>query len=191
MKVDIIMPTFKRQHSIDGTLKTLYAQDHRDWSLILIDNDGSEPYSFDDARISVHVHNHVRSAAYARNQGLRYAQGDIVCFFDDDDFMGEGYLSSIVAAFRSKPGIKMVTVEMDANAGKPNLRYATPCCAMKREFATPSWTNSGQLQDQKYFKGIIRNNRWQLGKEIQHIGRILAFVGHSSSGGLRHPNGGF
>jgi len=191
MKFDIIMPTFKRQHCIDNTIKTILGQTHQDWSLIIVDNDGSQPYSFEDPRIKCFVHRERQSAAYARNRGVRYASGDVICFFDDDDSMHPEYLTSIVEAFHQYPKAKMVTVKMDANAERPRLRYATPCCAVKREFVQALWANVGQLQDQRYFKGMIRKNRWIQGRDIQHVDKVLVFVGHSPEGGLRHERGNF
>lgn len=50
------------------------------WELIIVDNDGHGDYSFDDARIRLYHHHQVTGASYARNQGLQYASGDLVCF---------------------------------------------------------------------------------------------------------------
>jgi len=122
---------------------------------------------------------------------LEFYEDYLDYFFDDDDFMGPGYLKKINEIFSKNPSCKMVTVSMDANVGRTSLRYATPCCAMKREYVAPTWRNQGQLQDQRYYRSIIRHNKWREGTDIIHIDKVLVFVGHSNKGGLRHPAGDF
>lgn len=191
MKFSIIMPTFRRDHCIQNTVNTIINQTYDNWELIIIDNDGSLQCEFDDNRIAVYVHKERISAAYARNVGIRYIDGDVVCFFDDDDFMRDIYLEEMHNAYAQNPKCKMAVCWIDANHENKRIRYATPCCATKRNCIKPVWRNIGQLQDQDYYKEIIRANKLQPDKEIIYIDKILAFVGHSNKGGLRDPKGKF
>src|SRR4030095_3673264 len=78
-KVSVIMPTYRRSHTLYRTVKTVQRQSYCNWELIVIDNEGTAGYVFDDPRISVHVHTAIPSASYARNKGLLYATGELVC----------------------------------------------------------------------------------------------------------------
>lgn len=183
------MPTYRREHCIHDTLRTLFQQTHQDWSLILVDNYGSN-YQFDDPRIKVFTYTEKRGAAAARNFGIAHLSGELTIFFDDDDYMAPNYLETFVSAFKKQPSLKVATVEMDANKGKPRLRYATPCVCLRREYVESIWDNTGQLQDQKYYKQIIKNHKFSRGHQ-KHIDKVLVFVGHSGKGGLRDPEGQF
>ena len=188
MRFDIIMPTFRREHCIHDTINTIIAQTYTNWRLIIIDNYGSN-YQFNDNRILYITRTENNGASWGRNIGLNYSENDFVCFFDDDDYMLPNYLEFVYAVFKENPNCKMVNIRIDANFNKPKLRFATPCCVLKREFATPTWTNAGQLHDQKYFKSIITKNNWEEGYDFISINKILACVGHSDKGGLRHTEG--
>src|SRR5687767_12163301 len=111
-KFSIVMPTYRRPHSIHGTIATIQAQTYRNWELIVVDNAGDGEYRFDDPRIRVFIHAERTSASHARNMGLRYATGDLVCHFDDDDSMYSDYLAELAAAFRSQPSVRMVRCGM-------------------------------------------------------------------------------
>lgn len=186
LKISIIMPTYKRPHSIFRTVETIRQQVYNNWELIIIDNEGGTGYDFHDPRIRLYCHNARVSASYARNQGLKYATGNLVCFFDDDDDMFPGYLKCFAHAFQENPDAKMVRCGMIVSNGKVNFSYATPECCLRREFATPNWPNKGPAQDQFYFKQIISRNRWSEKKgDIIVINEALCRANREPYGGLR------
>jgi len=43
---------------------------------------------------------------------VSYARGELVCFFDDDDYMFPNYLETFVRAFAEKPSVKMVRCDV-------------------------------------------------------------------------------
>jgi glycosyltransferase involved in cell wall biosynthesis len=106
------MPTYRRPHTIYRTVGMIQAQTYRSWQLIIIDKAGDDHILFDDARIRVYRHIERPSASYARNQGLQYATGDLVCFFDDDDDMFPTYLERFAAAFQTNRDAKMARCGM-------------------------------------------------------------------------------
>lgn len=188
MDFDIIVPTFKREHCLHNTLSSIYKQTYSNWRIILVDNYGSD-YHIDHPQVDVYVHNQKHSASYARNQGLQHTRGDLVVFFDDDDIMLPDYLDRVSSVFKTHLKAKMVHVWIDANHRSNRLRWATPCGIIRRKYATPTWKNESYLQDQNYYKRLIRQNRWQVGSDIIYLDRILACVGHSNTGGLRDAEG--
>jgi glycosyltransferase involved in cell wall biosynthesis len=137
----------------------------------------------------VHRHPEVRSASYARNQGLQYATGDFICFFDDDDDMFPQYIEKFVSAFEAHPFAKIVRCGMIVDNGTINYSYATPECCIRTEYATRTWKAEGPGQDQKYFKRIINTNNWRMDREDGVlIEEALCRANAHPVGGLRSGN---
>jgi glycosyltransferase involved in cell wall biosynthesis len=186
LTISIVMPTYRRPHTLYRTIDTILAQTHERWQLVVIDNAGDGGYRFADRRIEVHVHAERPSASYARNQGLRYAHGLLVCFFDDDDDMCPDYLRSFVAAFRAHPGAKLVRCGLAGCDGSVNFSYATPLCCLWRRFATPSWDGAGSCEDQRYFRRIVKAQGWtRKAGEVVVIDKVLCRANCDPRGGLR------
>lgn len=85
----IIIPTYNRARFLSRTIQSVLAQTCEDWELVIVD-DGSVDdtrqvvASFHDSRIRyVYQENAERSAA--RNNGIRHATGEWICFLDSDD----------------------------------------------------------------------------------------------------------
>jgi glycosyltransferase involved in cell wall biosynthesis len=184
-KVSIVMPTYRRSHTLLRTIDTIRAQIYSNWELLIIDNAGDGSYLFGDPRIKVHIHADRASASYARNAGLAHATGDLVCFFDDDDDMFPEYLETFVAAFQANPRAKMVRCGMLIHGVHENFSYATPQCCIRREFATSTWESCG-CHDQVYFARIAARNGWSLENgSIVMVKEFLCCANSDGAGGLR------
>jgi glycosyltransferase involved in cell wall biosynthesis len=189
-KISIVMPTYRRSHTILQTLETVRAQTYTNWELIIVDNAGDGGYAFGDPRIRVVTHKVGPSSSHARNQGVRHATGDFVCFFDDDDEMFPDYLEAYVAEFERDPRLKMVRGGMLVDDGTTNFSYATPECCLRRELATPTWEGGGGAQDQRYFSRIVVANDLALENgTVVIVPRALCCAKSDPHGGLR--NGDF
>ena len=185
-KINIIMPTYRRMHTLFGTVAKICSQTYAHWELIVIDNHGDCPLAFSDPRIHVHVHNEVASASYARNHGLNYTTGDLICFFDDDDDMFPDYLESFAAAFEQNPEAKLIRGGMEVDSGQIDYSYATPECCLRRSYASPTWQSDGPEQDQNYYKRIVAQNHWTIDKgDIIMIRKPLCRANENRRGGLR------
>lgn len=185
-KVSIIMPTYRRLHTLLGTISQICSQTYQNWELIVIDNHGRYRLVYSDPRIRFYTHTDVVSAAYARNCGLRYATGDLICFFDDDDDMFPDYVETFAIAFEQNPSAKLVRCGMDVGGHDIDYSYATPECCLRREFASATWQSDGVEQDQNYFKRIIAGNRWkeENGDSVL-IPKALCRAKQNGRGGLR------
>ena len=184
--ISVVMATYRRPHTLPRAVATIQSQLYRRWELIVIDNAGDGGYRFDDPRIRVEVHAEKTSASHARNMGLRYAAGELVCFFDDDDEMLPGYLEAYAAAFRDHPRAQMARCAMLSPRGRENLCFATPLCCLRREHATPTWDGLRICEDQRYFQGIARTNGWAEERgEIVVISKVLCASYGDPVGGLR------
>jgi SAM-dependent methyltransferase len=189
-KISIVMPTYRRPHTIHRTVQTIRRQTYQHWELIVVDNAGDGGYTFDDPRVRVYVHADVPSASYARNCGLQYVTGDLVCFFDDDDDMFPTYLERFARAFQEHPQAKLARCGMIVSEGQANFTFATPECCLRRPFATPTWSNCGVAHDQVYFRSIISAHGWTEARgDIVVVPEALCRANADPQGGTR--NGGF
>jgi glycosyltransferase involved in cell wall biosynthesis len=185
LTVSIIMPTYRRAHTIHRTVGQIVAQTYPYWELIVVNNSRSGDYVFADPRIRVYRHAAHASASYARNQGLAYATGELVVFFDDDDDMFPTYLERLVGAFKEHPEAKLVHCGMVRGDGQTNFAPATPVCCLRRELATPTWQEVHR-HDIRYYGDIIETNG--LSEEtgdIVLVPELLVRARSDPKGGLR------
>lgn len=92
--VSIIIPVYNRASLIRNTLESILSQEYKKWECIIIDDSStdssitvSRKYSKIDSRFIVCNNEFKKGAPGARNTGLKYANGDLVIFFDSDDIM--------------------------------------------------------------------------------------------------------
>ncbi len=188
-KITIVMPTYRRSHTILRTLETIRAQTYANWELIIVDNAGDGGYSFGDPRIHVVCHKVGPSSSHARNQGVRVATGDLICFFDDDDEMFPNYLERFAGAFESNPNAKMARAGMIVDDGTVNYSFATPEVCLRRELASPTWDPRGGAQDQRYFRRILEeHNLSEEEGSVVMIREALCRAITDPNGGLRNGN---
>ena len=183
--VSIVMATYRRPHTIGRTVAKIRAQTYKDWELIVVNNARAGDYSFADRRIRVYRHAAHASASYARNEGLRYVTGDLVCFFDDDDDMFPTYLERMVRAFEDNPTASLVRCGRYRGDGQTDYAYATPVCCLRRELATPTWT-AVEEQDRRYYEDVVAANGWSEERgDIVLVPDILVRARSDPKGGLR------
>ena len=94
----IVLPTYNRQKFISRAIESIIFQQCDDWELIIVD-DGStddtkkivQEFLEKDSRIRyVFQENQERSAA--RNNGIKHAKRDWICFLDSDDVFFPNHL---------------------------------------------------------------------------------------------------
>lgn len=186
LTVSIVMPTYRRGHTIQRTVRQILAQTYPHWELIVVNNSRSGDYHFADPRVKVYRHASHASASYARNEGLAYATGDIVCFFDDDDDMFPTYLQRIVEAFADNPEASIVRCGMIHENGQTAFSHATPLCGLRRSLATPTWTDVAD-QGERYFGDIIEQHGLSEERgDIIVVPELLVRAHADPKGGLRN-----
>lgn len=131
--VSIITPTYNRRHLIGETVNSVLAQSFTDYELIIVDDgssDGTEQFikdNYDDPRIKYFFQEN-KGQNFARNNGLRHAQGEYICFLDSDDTWPDFKLSRSLEAFQKNPdvdvvyGDEMVIDESGNNLGKAEIK---------------------------------------------------------------------
>lgn len=89
-QVSIIIPTYNRRHVIQRALKSILEQTYQDFEIIIIDDCSSDNTEhvispIRDSRIKYMRLDKQKGAAFARNVGIREAQGCYIGFADSDD----------------------------------------------------------------------------------------------------------
>lgn len=85
----VIIPTYNRANYISNSIQSVINQSFKNWELIIVDDGSTDNTSkiiesFKDDRIKyIYQANSERSAA--RNNGIKHAKGDYICFLDSDD----------------------------------------------------------------------------------------------------------
>lgn len=109
-EVAIIIPLFNGGAYITETIKSIQAQTHTKWHLIVVD-DGSTDHGprlvrdYADPRVSLHMKPHTGIAG-TRNHGITElpASVDFVVFLDQDDVWHPTFLATTLDALRNNPG---------------------------------------------------------------------------------------
>ena len=97
----IIIPVYNRAEMVSKTIQSVLQQEITDFELILID-DGSSDKSLEvirkiaetDIRIQIIALSENKGRCFARNTGLKNAQGKWICYLDSDDIYEKNHLES-------------------------------------------------------------------------------------------------
>ena len=98
IKSSIILPTFNRAQMITNAINSVINQTHKAWELIVVD-DGStdntreivKEFIKTDKRIK-YIFQENKERSVARNNGIKKAKGDWICFLDSDDIYHMNHL---------------------------------------------------------------------------------------------------
>lgn len=115
VKVSILMAVYNTAPYLPQSLDSLLNQTMGDFQVICVDDASTddslkvlESYARRDSRIEVISLAKNHGQAFARNQGLKCAQGSYICFLDSDDWLGKDALQQIVSAFEKDDTIDSV-----------------------------------------------------------------------------------
>lgn len=102
--VSIIVPCYNVEKYVENCLKSLIVQTYENLEIICVDDGSSdsttdiiERYVKIDGRIRL-IRQRNQYAGVARNNGLKYAIGKYVLFFDSDDFCDENMVCEMVTS---------------------------------------------------------------------------------------------
>lgn len=100
--VSVIMPCYNAEEFLEASIKSVQAQTHTNWELIVVD-DGSrdsslnilKKFSASDERIKYFCQPN-KGAGPARNRGLREAEGQYIAFLDADDYWEHVFIATLL-----------------------------------------------------------------------------------------------
>lgn len=109
-KISVLLPTYSRRRILPRTIASVFAQDERDFELIIVDDcsvDDTSTYlaSLTDPRIRLLRPPNNLGTAGARNLCLEEARADIVALLDDDDVYLKRRLSAPLSVFTHEPDV--------------------------------------------------------------------------------------
>ena len=106
--VSIITPVYNGEKYISETIESFIKQTYLDWEMIVVDDgskDGSAAivrrYAEKESRITLLQQPNGGSAS-ARNNGIRYANGQYIALLDSDDLWDPDFLKSQLALMKEK-----------------------------------------------------------------------------------------
>lgn len=124
-QASIIVPAYNVAETLGETLRSLLAQTHPDFEIVVVDDGSTDrtvavARSFGDPRIRV-VQQPNRGLAGARNTGIAAARGAYVGFCDADDLWRPTKLAAHVAHLQANPevGLSYSGSELIDAAGRP------------------------------------------------------------------------
>ena len=89
--ISVIVPVYNTEKYLDECIQSILSQTFADFELLLVDDgstDGSgnicDKYAIQDERIKV-FHQENRGVTAARKLGVKYSNGNYICFVDSDD----------------------------------------------------------------------------------------------------------
>lgn len=105
-RVSVLMAVYNAALYLQESIESLLGQTFTDFELIAIDDASTDnsldilrQYAQQDARIKVISLRENGGQGRARNEGLKIAQGEYVCFVDSDDRLSHDALAEVVATF--------------------------------------------------------------------------------------------
>jgi len=127
MKFSLIMGTLGRKDEVGAFLESLQRQDHRNFELLIVDQNPDERLA--DLITQYRKHYCIRryrsapGLSRARNVGLRYATGDVIAFPDDDCWYPDGLLSYVATRLQAQPSLDGLTGRFVDGAGRAEGRW--------------------------------------------------------------------
>lgn len=108
-EISVIIPSYKPGEYITDCLDSLAAQTYSKnlFEVIVILNGCDEPWKSDLTALldrlrlehglnGILIHSDLGNVSNARNLGLEKAQGNYICFIDDDDYVSDSYLEKLI-----------------------------------------------------------------------------------------------
>lgn len=121
------MASYQRAHLIERAVRSLTAQTHQDWELLVADDGSTDGTPAVLARLAraeprLRFWRHPnRGPARARNGLLQHARGRWITFLDSDDALIPSHLSLRVHAIRERPELDLILAPMRV-IGDPQVR---------------------------------------------------------------------
>ncbi|MBE6965543.1 MAG: glycosyltransferase family 2 protein [Ruminococcaceae bacterium] len=126
--VSVIIPTYKRSEMLPRAIDSVLCQTYANVQIVVVDDNNPDTewrkttestmkkYG-EESRVKYVCHEKNKNGAAARNTGIREADGEIVCFLDDDDWFYTEKIEMQVEYLLSHPEYRAVYCGWD-RAGK-------------------------------------------------------------------------
>jgi len=112
MKISVVIPTYNRYDDLDKTLKSILKSIDEIEEIIVVDQSlGSATKNLIktiNEKKLVYIYSKIPSITIARNIGVNYSseKSDLICFLDDDVYIGRNYFKEIKKILKNNPETK-------------------------------------------------------------------------------------
>lgn len=112
MKISIVIPVYNCEDYIEKMIESILNQNYKNYELIIV-NDGSTDTTkekiqkYKQANIKI-INQKNGGVSSARNKALSFATGELICFFDADDYIDQGCFEEIIKYFEKNPNIEFL-----------------------------------------------------------------------------------
>ena len=131
-KISVIIPTYLPKDYLWECMDCLENQtlSKDEFEVILVLNGEREPYE-SNIRKKLHEYTFTNKLLYstpngvskARNMGLDHAQGQYICFIDDDDWVSDNYLEELLSRANANSIVAANVVEVDEETKQVNGKH--------------------------------------------------------------------
>ena len=173
IRLSVIMPVYNAANFVERGMGCLFNQTFQDFEIIAV-NDGSTDQSGEildslaqkDARLRV-IHKLNEGVGKARNDGMRYAQGEYIYFVDIDDLLDSNFLEDALQLLsqHNTPDLLMFGFNVVDDRGVEVVQIADKYIGCKEELSSCYTQDflkvcygSGFLWNKLYKRSIIEEN---------------------------------
>lgn len=174
------MPTYNRANLLPRAIQSVIDQTFKDWELIIIDDGstkgiGDDIAGYNDDRIRYYWQDNC-GRSDARNKGLSLAEGDYICFLDDDDWFLEihlGVLHKSILASGSSVILKTGAKVYEKNTYKNEALIGTSRLSSVEYI----WLNGVSLFQLAIPRSILGDTAFDMsisyGEDLLWVGKLL------------------
>lgn len=205
MLISVIIPVYNMQGLMEHGIQTILNQTYSNIQVIIID-DGSTDGSYNeaieygkrDSRIEVHRKEN-GGLADARNFGLKFAKGELIYFFDPDDYTDVHLFESCVKVVEDTNSDVIVfdSVDIESSTGKmirQVIHGVTPATAgsvaWNKIFKKELWEHLQFPTSVKFEDSGIIPLKIAEAERVTHLNSFLYYYNKNRKGSLLTESGG-
>jgi GT2 family glycosyltransferase len=103
--VSIILCTYNRAKYIDGTLKSIFEQNYKNFEVVVINSSTDNTDEILSKYPVKVIKQEKKGIAAARNMGVKASSANILAFIDDDAVPDKNWLKTLVCALKNDPSV--------------------------------------------------------------------------------------
>lgn len=164
-KFSIIMPLYNKAPYVGKAIESVLSQTYKDWELIVVD-DGSTDDSFKVAHTVATEHNNIVltnqsnfGVGATRNNGVKLAKNDYLCFLDADDWYEPTFLEEMDRFISEYPDAGIYATDyyyVKNNKKRVNYKtdtgYINYCKVYAESNSMPVWTGATCLPKSNFYE---------------------------------------
>ena len=138
MMISIIIPTLNEEENLEPCLRSILNQTHKDFEVFLVDGKSKDGTVEIARKLGVRVFEvkkrRPHDVSFARNEGTRFAKGDILVFLDADTLLSRNCLEVLDKHFQ-EPGVVGVSFKTIPLKGNKLEHFLYNCNNVLKNFA--------------------------------------------------------